>query len=236
MAEAYFGEGRHHHRHSVVHQLSGRRHKQAGRGEGFWDTLSDVGKKVVSVGKHALPYVMPGGNVAKAGLEYLGFGDGRRHLHARLAHHELGFQGYADGDAYASHSGGARRRHHKRGGDGDGEGDAMPRRRHHRVRGGEYAEPMYDELDYFGEGDGDGMRRRRHHRRGGSHAGGEGMPYHLGGEGDGMRHRRRRAGADGDAKHKRKPSARNMIVKKVMAEHGLSLPQASKYVKEHGLY
>jgi hypothetical protein len=35
---------------------------------------------------------------------------------------------------------------------------------------------------------------------------------------------------------KRAPSARGAIVKKVMAEHGLSLPQASKYVKEHGLY
>jgi hypothetical protein len=34
----------------------------------------------------------------------------------------------------------------------------------------------------------------------------------------------------------RKPSARGAIVKQVMHEHGLSLPQASKYVKEHGLY
>jgi len=34
----------------------------------------------------------------------------------------------------------------------------------------------------------------------------------------------------------RAPSARGEIVKKVMREHGLSLPQASKYVKENGLY
>jgi hypothetical protein len=34
----------------------------------------------------------------------------------------------------------------------------------------------------------------------------------------------------------RKPNARNELVKKVMKEHGLSLPNASKYVKEHGLY
>jgi hypothetical protein len=34
----------------------------------------------------------------------------------------------------------------------------------------------------------------------------------------------------------RKSSARGTIVKKVMREKGLSLPQASKYVKEHGLY
>jgi hypothetical protein len=34
----------------------------------------------------------------------------------------------------------------------------------------------------------------------------------------------------------RKPSARGAIVKKVMREMGLSLPQASKYVKENGLY
>jgi hypothetical protein len=31
-------------------------------------------------------------------------------------------------------------------------------------------------------------------------------------------------------------SARAEIVKKVMKEKGLSLPQASKYVKENGLY
>jgi len=34
----------------------------------------------------------------------------------------------------------------------------------------------------------------------------------------------------------RKPSARGAIVKQVMREQGLSLPQASKYVKENGLY
>jgi hypothetical protein len=34
----------------------------------------------------------------------------------------------------------------------------------------------------------------------------------------------------------RKPSARGAIVKKIMKEKGLSLPMASKYVKEHGLY
>jgi hypothetical protein len=34
----------------------------------------------------------------------------------------------------------------------------------------------------------------------------------------------------------KKPSARGAIVSKVMREQGLSLPQASKYVKEHGLY
>jgi hypothetical protein len=35
---------------------------------------------------------------------------------------------------------------------------------------------------------------------------------------------------------KRAPSARGAIVKKVMQERGLSLPEASKFVKEHGLY
>jgi len=35
---------------------------------------------------------------------------------------------------------------------------------------------------------------------------------------------------------KRAPSARGAIVSKVMREKGLSLPQASKYVKEHNLY
>ena len=38
------------------------------------------------------------------------------------------------------------------------------------------------------------------------------------------------------AKPTRKPNARNELVKKVMKEHGLSLPNASKYVKDHGLY
>jgi hypothetical protein len=40
----------------------------------------------------------------------------------------------------------------------------------------------------------------------------------------------------GEGKGKKAPSARNLIVKKIMKEKGLSLPQASKYVKEHGLY
>jgi hypothetical protein len=35
---------------------------------------------------------------------------------------------------------------------------------------------------------------------------------------------------------KRKPSARNELVKRVMREKGLNLAQASKYVKENGLY
>ena len=38
------------------------------------------------------------------------------------------------------------------------------------------------------------------------------------------------------AKPKRAPNARNELVKKVMKEHGLSLPSASKYIKEHNLY
>jgi hypothetical protein len=40
----------------------------------------------------------------------------------------------------------------------------------------------------------------------------------------------------GSGKRKKAPSARNLVVKKIMKEKGLSLPQASKYVKEHGLY
>jgi hypothetical protein len=35
---------------------------------------------------------------------------------------------------------------------------------------------------------------------------------------------------------KRTPSKRNIIVKQIMKEKGLSLPQASKYVKENNLY
>ena len=35
---------------------------------------------------------------------------------------------------------------------------------------------------------------------------------------------------------KRTPSKRNVIVKQIMKEKGLSLPQASKYVKENNLY
>jgi len=34
----------------------------------------------------------------------------------------------------------------------------------------------------------------------------------------------------------RQPSARNLLVRQVMAEQKLSLPQASKYIKENGLY
>jgi hypothetical protein len=35
---------------------------------------------------------------------------------------------------------------------------------------------------------------------------------------------------------KKRESARGAIVAEVMKKHGLNLPQASKYVKEHGLY
>jgi hypothetical protein len=40
----------------------------------------------------------------------------------------------------------------------------------------------------------------------------------------------------GRAKGGARGGARGAIVKEVMAKHGLSLPQASKFVKEHGLY
>ena len=40
----------------------------------------------------------------------------------------------------------------------------------------------------------------------------------------------------GSAKSSRKPSARNEVVKRVMAERGCSLPQASSIVKREGLY
>ena len=36
-------------------------------------------------------------------------------------------------------------------------------------------------------------------------------------------------------KSKRAPSARNMMISKLMKEKGMSLPEASKYIKEHGL-
>jgi hypothetical protein len=48
-----------------------------------------------------------------------------------------------------------------------------------------------------------------------------------------------RPGADGHGIRKiggKKPSARGAIVKRIMKEKNLSLPMASKYVKEHGLY
>ena len=38
------------------------------------------------------------------------------------------------------------------------------------------------------------------------------------------------------AKPARKPNTRNDIVRKVMKEHSLSLPMASKFVIEHNLY
>jgi hypothetical protein len=39
----------------------------------------------------------------------------------------------------------------------------------------------------------------------------------------------------GSGKPKRVANARNLLVRKVMAEHHLSLPMASKYIKEHSL-
>jgi hypothetical protein len=40
--------------------------------------------------------------------------------------------------------------------------------------------------------------------------------------------------AGGD-KPKRAVNLRNILVKKIMAEHNLNMPMASKYVKEHNL-
>jgi len=87
----------------------------------------------------------------------------------------------------------------------------------------------------------------RKHRRGAGLTGGidmdvgynpdhtmEGGYHHMGaglsGGADGGKHKRAKAGAHDGRR------ARAQIVKKVMAEKGLSLPMASKYVKEHGLY
>lgn len=152
-SEAYFGEGAKHRKyHRVSHTASGRRHKA---GDGFWDDFKSGFKSVFDpVGKPLLG-LLPGGNLIKSGMESVGLGrprrsagDGRRRLHSRLAHHELGFQGmgessgdladlaYFEGSAgpsrsggmYASHSGG--RRHHRRGADADADGDG--RRKHHR--------------------------------------------------------------------------------------------------------
>ena len=44
------------------------------------------------------------------------------------------------------------------------------------------------------------------------------------------------ASARGSAKTRKAPSVRGEIVKRVMREQGLKLPDASKYVKDHGLY
>jgi hypothetical protein len=41
--------------------------------------------------------------------------------------------------------------------------------------------------------------------------------------------------AGGSRSKSRQPNARNLLVRKVMAEHHLSLPMASKYIKEHSL-
>jgi hypothetical protein len=73
----------------------------------------------------------------------------------------------------------------------------------------------------FGRGDG----RLRHSGRGSHSASGEGS--HTG---------RGSHSASGDARKHRKPSARNLIVKRVMMERGCSLPEASAIVKREGLY
>jgi len=132
-------------------------------------------------------------------------------------------------------------------------GLGRPRRSHH-------SRLAHHELGFQGLGDGDledvdyfegGSRHRRgaegdamyhHYAMGDAHTGGRRRHHILGAEGDahtgGRRHHRR--GAEGDAhtggrKH-RKPSARNLIVRKVMAERGCSLPEASAIVKREGLY
>jgi hypothetical protein len=223
MAEAYFGEGGKHRRyHKASHTASGRRRKVASaEGEGFFDDFKTGFKSVFDpIGKPLLS-LLPYGNIANAGLSAVGLGRPRRSHHSRLAHHELGFQGLGDGDLddVDYFEGGSR---HRRG----AEGDAIY---HHRglrpaVIGAE-GDAMY-----------------HHYAMGDAHTGGRRKHHILGAEGDahtgGRKHHRR--GAEGDAhtggrKH-RKPSARNLIVRKVMAERGCSLPEASAIVKREGLY
>lgn len=202
MAEAYFGEGAKHRKYSKAsHTSSGRRRKVASaEGEGFWDDFKSGFKSVFDpIGKPLLG-LLPGGNIAKAGLEAVGLGRPRRRaLHSRLSHHELGFQGTSDGD--------------------------------------------FEDLDYFGGG---GPSRS---------GGGKGMmrltsrPAYVGAEGDAMyhhyamgdahtggRHHKRGGDGEGDGRRKRKPSARNLLVRKVMMERGCSLPEASSIVKREGLF
>jgi hypothetical protein len=38
----------------------------------------------------------------------------------------------------------------------------------------------------------------------------------------------------GGAKKKRAPSARNQMISKLMKEKGMTLPEASRYLKQHG--
>jgi len=121
-------------------------------------------------------------------------------------------------------------------------GLGRPRRRlhsrlsHHELGFSSGAGGDLADEEYF-EGDGKGMLRpayegaegsggRRKHRGEGSHSGGA----HSGGA-----HRKHRGHADAEGEGKRKPSARNILVRKLMKEHGMSLPEASRYIKEHQL-
>ncbi len=65
---------------------------------------------------------------------------------------------------------------------------------------------------------------------------GSAMPSHSGGAMLSMTQRKVGGAMCGAAKPKRKPSARNEIVRQVMKERQCSLPQASRIVKEEGLY
>ena len=211
MAEAYFGEGAKHRKYSKAsHTSSGRRRKVASaEGEGFWDDFKRGFKSTFDpIGKPLLG-LLPGGNIARAGLEAVGLGrPHRRALHSRLSHHELGFQGMGDGDLE----------------DLDYFGGGGPS----RSGGGKGMMRLTSRPAYVGaEGDAH-TGGRRHHKRGGD------------GEGDamtgGVRHRRRAGEGEGDGRRKRKPSARNLLVRKVMMERGCSLPEASSIVKREGLF
>jgi len=99
-------------------------------------------------------------------------------------------------------------------------GLGRPRRSHH-------SRLAHHELGFQGLGDGDledvdyfegGSRHRR------------------GAEGDAMYHHYAMGDAHTGGRKHRKPSARNLIVRKVMAERGCSLPEASAIVKREGLY
>jgi len=202
--------------------------------EYFADYMGEARHRRRRGGMHSggtYPFHNLGSDVIYAGpFEHLGpaYGPGDvGSARPRRRHHRKG-AGEGEGEG--------RRRHHRKGA-GEGEGEALHRlrahhRRHHRGAGEGEGEALHHLLGrmHLGAGEGEAHHRRRHHRRGAGEGEGEGEAYHR------RRHHRGAGEGEGEGRRKRKPSARNMLVKKIMHQHGMTLPQASKYVKDHNLY
>ena len=211
------------------------KHLHSLHGAGFWSDFGDgfmsVIRPVAGIAKSVAPLLGPEGMAASGVMNAIGLGKARRGRGTGAGKLTITHGGATNSDTGAYNGKGRRR------GCGTGAGTGAGREREDMAMMG---------MGYDGMGTGAGMLGQDGHGtyQGGGFLSSLGIPVvsqlaglvGLGNEGMGTgagtggRRRRAPAGAS-DGRRKRAE-----VVKKVMAEKGLSMIEASKFVKAHGLY